>query len=832
MNAPTPWADDTRFAAASTSFRGFFTELREAFVERETLFTQIELALLCREHVLIIGPPGTAKSAIAGAVLGRIVDETTARPSLFSKQLAENTVQTDLIGPVDFKVLTETGRTEHLTEEGMLGAVHAFLDEVFDGRDMLLRSILNVLHERELKHGRKVTPGRCECALMTSNRYLSEVLQRSPETLQAFADRISFICFAPKSFARRSSRGQMLHRAQSGQRPALHARLTLQQLDVLQEAVEAVEVPPLVAEGMEELADSLERELLAQVARLPDYVPTKYFSQRSMVKALWALKAAVVRDRLYRRPERRLVAEIGDLEMLRHFFLLGGPVEAELEALLKASADPRERAQLEIIRVEQKAFAQSLGRLTPSVQQSVERELSELKLTSELELAQQQVANWVPSVASTTARSLRDKLVPGPRHPDNRKLLLRGAETLVSALEARLGRSMQGEGRGVAMLGSVGDALELASRVTELQGRLPALSRAVIDFCRQGAQLCALAAEGAEFDEKLTLDAVTGLAINLGDELDRVIEIAQLAATWAPERLEAFRREAGECRERTAAALRRRATRALAIAPAKKVDPAQQLANDSRRLRDLEKALVALSARQAGLRQEFLAPVAEGYARAVVSQPFQRLEQLQVMLQSVQDDLRREGAAAEPALRACAAEIEKRIQSHAQQLRSPAAATPEGALSGEAFNFYRQQLASQLLEGETASLARIVELFRQAAAPPISEAVRTVVADTERKSVEARVAYLAAWWQAVQAGVSQGGLKSAAEADRGFDALVKSRFPQLVTREGELVRLSSAVDRLGLPEERVANLREAIAQVDAAFHRFSRSVIDTRGGKK
>ena len=183
MNAPSHWSDEVRFTESATAFRGFFTELREAFVERESLFTQLELALLCKEHVLIIGPPGTAKSAIAGAVLGRIVDEKSGRPSLFSKQLAENTVQTDLIGPVDFKVLTETGRTEHLTEEGMLGAVHAFLDEVFDGRDMLLRSILNVLQERELKHGRKVTPGRCECAVMTSNRYLSEVLQRSPETL-------------------------------------------------------------------------------------------------------------------------------------------------------------------------------------------------------------------------------------------------------------------------------------------------------------------------------------------------------------------------------------------------------------------------------------------------------------------------------------------------------------------------------------------------------------------------------------------------------------------------------------------------------------------------
>jgi predicted Ser/Thr protein kinase len=103
----------------------------------------------------------------------------------------------------------------------MLGATHAFLDEVFDGRDMLLRSILNVLQERELKHGRKVTLGKTECAIMTSNRYLSEVLQRSPETLLAFADRISYICFCPKAFARKSSRSQMLQRATSGQRVAL-----------------------------------------------------------------------------------------------------------------------------------------------------------------------------------------------------------------------------------------------------------------------------------------------------------------------------------------------------------------------------------------------------------------------------------------------------------------------------------------------------------------------------------------------------------------------------------------------------------------------------------
>ena len=93
----------------------------------------------------------------------------------------------------------------------------------------------------------------------------------------------------------------MLHRFAHGIRPDLRASLTLQQLDSLQAAVEQVTVASHLLEAIEMLTDELERALTAQVSKLPDYVPTKYFSQRSVVKALWALKAAVVRDLLYRR---------------------------------------------------------------------------------------------------------------------------------------------------------------------------------------------------------------------------------------------------------------------------------------------------------------------------------------------------------------------------------------------------------------------------------------------------------------------------------------------------------------------------------------------------
>lgn len=838
MNAPSHWSDDARFTEAAAAFRGFFGELREAFIERDTLFTQLELALLCREHVLLIGPPGTAKSAIAAAVLGRIVDEQSGRPSLFSKQLAENTVQTDLIGPVDFKVLTETGRTEFLTEEGMLGAVHAFLDEVFDGRDMLLRSILNVLHERELKHGRKVTPGRCECAVMTSNRYLSEVLQRSPETLQAFADRISFICFAPKSFARKASRGQMLGRAQTGQRPSLQARLTLQELDVLQAAVDAVEVPSLVAEGVEELADTLERELLAQVSRLPDYVPTKYFSQRSMVKALWALKAGVVRDRLYRRPERRLVAEPGDLEMLRHFFLLGGPTEGDLEVLLKAAADPRERAQLEIIRVEHRAFSQSFAKLSPTLQQSLEREVADLRPQDELTTAESQTRNWSAPVASTSAISLRNKLVPGPRHLENRKTLLKAAEALLLGLSVRLGRGMagQGEGRGgVALLGSLGDVLELARRVPELQDRLPQLAREVAGFCRQSASMVALSAESTEFDDALRVEGIVGLAQNVTEELERTAELVQVLSAVVPEVTATLREHLAAVRERTGVALRRRAVSGFAPS-ARRLEPLELLALESRRLRELESALVVLSPSNAGLRSRLLAPLAEAYAREVVAmQAFSRLDDLHRLVQTVVDNLTREGASVEQALRAVRDELERRVRGYAEGLGTHRATAPEGAkvLSGEAYTYYRQHLAAHEIEGELAALTALDGLLQRVGVPALPPDVRSLVAAAELHSAALRVRYLGSWWKQLDAALGgAAAAKSKGDADKMFDALVKSRFPLLVTREGELVRLEGALHRLtagvGSRPQTLEALASELAGLDGAFTAFSRHVLDMR----
>jgi MoxR-like ATPase len=350
------------FSRAAGRLKAFFDELSGAFLEREDVLTQTALALLSREHVLLTGPPGTAKSQLARAVLGRILDATTGQPSLFARQFTENTVLTDLVGAIDFKTLMETGRTEHFTDEGIIGSVHAFLDEVFDGRDMLLRSTLNLLGERELKQGVRTTRGRIECSLMTSNRYLTEVLDESRETLLAFVDRIAFVGFVPKGFSSPEPMRQVM-RANVGARPAaLRAYLSIQDLDVLQDAVERVHFSVEASERLVAFLDLFEAEMQAAVRAIPDFSPSRYLSIRTRVRAGKILKSIAIHRKIFEDPARPAEVLLSDFQDLRLVLLQAGPPKALLDKL-SHEQDPREARQLKIIQTERDVFERSLSRL-------------------------------------------------------------------------------------------------------------------------------------------------------------------------------------------------------------------------------------------------------------------------------------------------------------------------------------------------------------------------------------------------------------------------------------------------------------------------------------
>ena len=125
-------------------------ELKQIFLERDELIDGALVALLAAQHVLVIGPPGTAKSMLADEVCRRL---TGAR--YFQWLLTRFTTPEELFGAVSLKAL-EQDDYRRLTTHKLPEAHIAFLDEVFKASSSILNTILTLMNERRFHNGREV----------------------------------------------------------------------------------------------------------------------------------------------------------------------------------------------------------------------------------------------------------------------------------------------------------------------------------------------------------------------------------------------------------------------------------------------------------------------------------------------------------------------------------------------------------------------------------------------------------------------------------------------------------------------------------------------------
>lgn len=120
-------------------------ELGATLIERDTEIDLALTALVCQEHVLYVGPPGTAKSMLANAMVQFIGGEK------FSILLSKFSTPEELYGPISVVGL-KADKYRRIIDGTLATATIGFVDEVFKASSAILNTLLTIMNERYFRN--------------------------------------------------------------------------------------------------------------------------------------------------------------------------------------------------------------------------------------------------------------------------------------------------------------------------------------------------------------------------------------------------------------------------------------------------------------------------------------------------------------------------------------------------------------------------------------------------------------------------------------------------------------------------------------------------------
>lgn len=211
-------------------------------VEREVPIRLALLSALAGEHLLLVGPPGTAKSLVS-----RRLHLAFADAPYFERLLTRFTVPEEIFGPLSVKAL-ENDRYERLTDRYLPTASIAFLDEIFKANSAILNALLTLLNEREFDNGTKRVEAPLIAVVGASNELPKE------KELEALFDR--FLLRLHVGPVSKEGFEQLLTlRGQPTPSVPDDLKLTREDLRAFQDAAEKVTLPPEIVEMLGQLRE-------------------------------------------------------------------------------------------------------------------------------------------------------------------------------------------------------------------------------------------------------------------------------------------------------------------------------------------------------------------------------------------------------------------------------------------------------------------------------------------------------------------------------------------------------------------------------------------------
>lgn len=264
-------------------YQQIIDRVSQGLFERDEAVRLLILAALSGEHLLLVGPPGTAKSELARRL------HQVFGGNYFERLLTRFSVPEELFGPLSLAALDE-GRYERDIAGYLPCASIAFLDEVFKANSAILNALLTVLNERQFDQGAQRVPVPLVSLVAASNEVPDD------ENLRAFEDRFLLRCVvAPVSDDVFKA---MLSEVPSASGDA--ALLGAEDVQRLRESAQSVKLPDSVSQRLVELRTQLrekhidisDRRWVRAVALLKVCAATHAQTSVS-TDDLWVIKALV-----------------------------------------------------------------------------------------------------------------------------------------------------------------------------------------------------------------------------------------------------------------------------------------------------------------------------------------------------------------------------------------------------------------------------------------------------------------------------------------------------------------------------------------------------------
>lgn len=204
--------------------------IKQRLVGKDEIVEVLGVALIAGENAFLLGPPGTAKSALVNELAAHLGGNS------FDYLLTRFTEPSELFGPFDLRKLREGDLVTNT--QGMLPeADFVFLDELLNANSAVLNSLLLALNERIFRRGRERVPVPMLMAIGASNNLPED------EALAALFDRFLLRVHCDNVDTKRL--GEVLDAGWRRERsePAT-ATMTVDDIRKLQQAVVLVDLGP------------------------------------------------------------------------------------------------------------------------------------------------------------------------------------------------------------------------------------------------------------------------------------------------------------------------------------------------------------------------------------------------------------------------------------------------------------------------------------------------------------------------------------------------------------------------------------------------------------